>query len=351
MRTFYTEEHSKRNARSELSGGALVSPHECPQRATIIRDRLLARGFGDIAQPEAYGLTPILRVHHENFVRFLETAWDEWRATGASAEAIPINWPARRMGGKAPDSILRETGLLRIGRRYVDLRGNMDRGPRRRRCQSERRRPCARRGRAAFALCRPPGHHAARDLFGGYCFLNNAAIAAQSFRDRGVQRCAVLDVDFHHGNGTQDIFYARDDVFFASIHGDPRAAFPFYLGHADETGAGKGEGFNANFPLARGTDWPKWQEALIAALDRIGAFGAEALVVSLGLDAFEGDPISFFKLRSEDFLRLGERIGRLAGRPSSCWKAATPSPRSASTRSIRWRALKTLDALGSPSSL
>ena len=106
VRTFYTEEHSKRNARSELSGGALVSPHECPQRATIIRDRLLARGFGDIAQPEAYGLTPILRVHDENFVRFLETAWDEWRATGASAEAIPINWPARPWAATPPELIL-----------------------------------------------------------------------------------------------------------------------------------------------------------------------------------------------------------------------------------------------------
>jgi acetoin utilization deacetylase AcuC-like enzyme len=134
-------------------------------------------------------------------------------------------------------------------------------------------------------------------------------------RDHGVSRCAVLDVDFHHGNGAQDIFYERGDVMFASIHGDPREAFPHFLGYADETGAGKGEGANANFPLARGADWTIWEAALIRALQKIKTFGAEALVVSLGVDTFEGDPISFFKLRSSDFARVGERIGQ-AGLPT-----------------------------------
>ena len=158
---------------------------------------------------------------------------------------------------------------------------------------------------------RPPGHHAGADYFGGYCFLNYAALAAQHLRDAGLSRVAVLDVDYHHGNGTQSIFYERSDVFFASIHGDPRTEYPFYLGHADEIGAGAGAGFNLNLPLPRGSGFEAWSAALEVALAAISRFGAEALVVSLGLDTFVGDPISGFCLQSTDYLRLGERLARV----------------------------------------
>jgi acetoin utilization deacetylase AcuC-like enzyme len=164
---------------------------------------------------------------------------------------------------------------------------------------------------AAFALSRPPGHHAGADYFGGYCFLNYAALAAQHLRDAGLSRVAVLDVDYHHGNGTQSIFYERPDVLFASIHGDPLTEYPFYLGHADETGAGAGLGFNLNLPLPRGSGFDVWSAALEQALSAIDRFGAEALVVSLGLDTFVGDPISGFCLQSTDYLRLGERLARV----------------------------------------
>ena len=162
---------------------------------------------------------------------------------------------------------------------------------------------------AAFALCRPPGHHAAHDLYGGYCFLNNAAIAAQYLRDSGAARIAILDVDFHHGNGTQDIFYDRPDVLYVSLHGDPAEAFPYFSGFADETGAGAGAGYTLNFPLPPGTEWPAWGGALRAALLRIADFRADALVVSLGVDTFAKDPISFFRLQSEDFSSYGQMIG------------------------------------------
>jgi acetoin utilization deacetylase AcuC-like enzyme len=166
--------------------------------------------------------------------------------------------------------------------------------------------------RAAFALCRPPGHHAARDMYGGYCFLNNAAVAAQFLRDGGAERVAILDVDFHHGNGTQDIFYDRADVLYVSLHGDPADAFPYFSGYADETGSGAGAGFNLNLPMPPGTEFALWQEALRTALLRIVDFRADALVVSLGVDTFAGDPISFFRLRSEDFLSYGRMIGECA---------------------------------------
>jgi acetoin utilization deacetylase AcuC-like enzyme len=162
--------------------------------------------------------------------------------------------------------------------------------------------------RAAFALSRPPGHHAGADFFGGYCFLNNAALAAQHLRGAGMERVAVLDVDYHHGNGTQAIFYDRPDVFFASIHGDPRTEYPFFLGYADETGTKAGDGANLNLPLPRGTDYSHWSDALEVALAAIARFGAEALVVSLGVDTFAGDPISGFTLQSDDYLRMGERL-------------------------------------------
>ena len=162
--------------------------------------------------------------------------------------------------------------------------------------------------RSAFALSRPPGHHAGADFFGGYCFLNNAALAAQALRDSGHERVAVLDVDYHHGNGTQALFYERADVLTVSIHGDPRTEYPFFLGHADERGAGAGLGFNHNLPLPRGTGFTRWREALHTGLEHIRHFGAQALVVSLGVDTFEGDPISGFKLRSADYLQVGRDI-------------------------------------------
>jgi len=165
-------------------------------------------------------------------------------------------------------------------------------------------------------LSRPPGHHAGSDFFGGYCFLNNAALAAQHLRDAGFYRVAILDIDYHHGNGTQSIFYERHDVLFTSIHGDPQTEYPFFLGYADETGAGNGAGFNHNLPLPRGTGFAAWRDALRHALQGISRFQAQALVVSLGLDTFEGDPISGFTLRSEDYLTVGEDLAA-AGLPTA----------------------------------
>ncbi len=165
--------------------------------------------------------------------------------------------------------------------------------------------------RATFALTRPPGHHAGADFFGGYCFLNNAALAAQHLLDDGARKVAIVDIDYHHGNGTQSIFYARDDVLFISIHADPRSEYPFYLGHADETGDGAGSGYNMNLPLPHGATPAQWFAALETACIKLAGFGADALVVSLGVDTFAGDPLSHFALQSSDFLRIGERIAHL----------------------------------------
>jgi acetoin utilization deacetylase AcuC-like enzyme len=164
---------------------------------------------------------------------------------------------------------------------------------------------------AVYALCRPPGHHAGRGSYGGYCFLNNAALAAQALRDAGERRVAVLDVDYHHGNGTQDIFWERDDVLFVSLHGTPDTEYPWFLGYADERGAGRGEGYTLNLPLPRGSGWDAYGAALAAALDAIRAFRPGALVVSLGVDTFEADPISAFRLAREHYPLMGSMIAGL----------------------------------------
>ena len=163
----------------------------------------------------------------------------------------------------------------------------------------------------AFALCRPPGHHAGADYLGGYCYLNNAAIVAQRAHDAGAGPVAILDVDYHHGNGTQDIFEARGDIFFASLHADPATDYPYYWGHADETGTGEGKGTTLNIPMPRGTRIDAYLAALDTAAARITAWGAHFLVVSFGADTFSGDPISHFAIETEDFAAIGARIAAM----------------------------------------
>ena len=149
-------------------------------------------------------------------------------------------------------------------------------------------------------------------MYGGYCYINNAALAAQELRDRGAARVAVLDVDYHHGNGTQDIFWDRDDVLFVSIHGTPETEYPYFLGYADERGVGAGLGHTLNLPLPRGTAWSQYGDALDIALAAIKRYAPDALVVSLGVDTYAGDPISAFALTQADFATLGKRLAELA---------------------------------------
>ena len=311
MLTFHSEKHRLRNAKSELSGGQFIRPHERPERVDIILARLREIQLGPVRDPEEFGMAPLLRIHDAEFLQFLQTAWDEWKAAGFSGEAVATNWPARRMRQKAPREIEGKIGHFALAAETAISPGTWEAARAAADCALSAARAVRGGERAAFALCRPPGHHAAADLFGGYCFLNNAAAAAQWLLDSGLKKIAVLDIDFHHGNGTQDIFYRRGDVFFASLHGDPALAFPHFLGYADETGDGDGEGFNLNLPMPPGTPFSEWRKALDRAAGRIGDFAPDALVVSLGVDAFCRDPISFFKLESADFSAAGAMVAEM----------------------------------------
>jgi len=314
MITFYNPHHALHQGQFEMYRGALVPCHEVPARADHVLVELKRRQLGEVRAPHPFGAEALASVHAPRYLAFLETAWTQWVAldpANAARDALPGVWPTRSFRTDLePDNFAARMGLYSFDAGTPLTSGTWVASRTGAECALSAAQHLVDGGRAAFALSRPPGHHAGADFFGGYCFLNNAALAAQHLRNHGVERVAVLDVDYHHGNGTQAIFYDSPDVFFASLHGDPRTEYPFFLGYADETGQGAGAGANLNLPLPRGTSYLQWSAALEVALASIGRFGAQALVVSLGVDTFALDPISGFALQSDDYLRMGERIAK-----------------------------------------
>ena len=315
MHIFYNPDHAAHQGKLEMFRGRMVPCHEVPQRQDQIAAVLQAQALGPLQTPAKFDDALLERVHSPRYLRFLQSAWQQWIALDpahAGLDAIPSVWPTRGFRSDIePDNFAARMGLYSFDAGTPLTAGTWQAARSGADCALSAAAHIAQGGRTAFALTRPPGHHAGADFFGGYCFVNNAALAAQYLRDSGLERVAVLDVDYHHGNGTQAIFYQRADVFFASIHGDPRTEYPFYLGHADERGQGRGLGFNLNLPLPRGSDYARWSQALELALQAISDYGAQALVVSLGVDTFVGDPISGFALQSDDYLRMGERIAQV----------------------------------------
>ena len=312
MKTIFNAAHGAHRAEYEFFRGEKVPAFEKPERADWVLAALEHAGIGEVLPPQTHDDSVILKVHAEPYVRFLQGAHAEFVQLGGQGAAFPAVWPIRGMRSDVEP----KNFAARMGTYSFDSGSPLTAGT----WQATRTgADAALTGvdlinageRSAFVLTRPPGHHAGRDFFGGYCFLNHAAIAAQALRHAGCARVAILDVDYHHGNGTQDIFYERADVLFVSIHGDPLTEYPFFLGHADETGRAAGEGFNLNLPLPAGTTAESWFAALDQALVRIAAYRPDALVVSLGVDTFEGDPISHFKLKTSDYPRMGQRIRTL----------------------------------------
>ncbi len=311
MKTVRSELHRLHFPKGELYGGELVRPFECPERWDYIVEQLQNRGYNNFVEPEAFDVELAQRIHTPDFLEFLATAWAEWQQEGMKGDAIPTCFPARRMhNDRVPNHIDGKLGYYAMAIETAITSGTWTATQSAAACATTAQKLVS-DDRAAFALCRPPGHHAGINMFGGYCFLNNAAIAAQAFLDEGAKRVALFDVDFHHGNGSQDIFYLRDDVMYLSLHGQPEDAFPHFLGYEDERGTGAGEGYNLNYPMPPGTGFDVWFDAMNKACRKITKYSPDALVVSLGVDTFKHDPISFFKLESDDFTRYGETLGRL----------------------------------------
>lgn len=311
MIIIHSEDHKLRNSKTELSGGQLVEPYERPGRVTSILKEIESRKLGDVRAPDEFGIEPVMQIHDEDFVTFIANAWTQWTDEGYEGEAIATCWPARRMSQRKPTQIDGLLGYYSLAAETTISPGTYEAALASVNVAMTGARLIHDGEPVVFSLCRPPGHHAAIDMFGGYCFFNNAALAAQYFLNNGAQRVAILDIDYHHGNGTQDIFYARDDVLFISIHANPQQEFPHFLGYCDETGAGAGEGFNFNYPLDRGTGFDAWFETLKDAAKNIRQYSPDAVIVSLGVDTFKKDPISHFTLESEDFTRYGNYLAGL----------------------------------------
>lgn len=309
MLVLYTEQQALHAPREVMRLGQFGPARDLPKRMTIIRDAVAAAGHA-LGEPAEHGMSPIAAVHTPEYLDFLTVAYDEWhRLPNVAEDVLPHTFPVRDMK-TYPRSI-----VGRAGYHMQDLVAPIGRGTfTAARASANLAADAARRvldgAPAAYALCRPPGHHAYRDMGGGACFLNNAAIAAQYLR-RGMDRVAVIDVDVHHGNGTQSIFFDRPDVLFVSLHRDPVDYWPYLIGYAHERGLGAGAGFNLNLPLVASTDDAAYLEALDVACSRILAFAPDALVVSLGVDAHIDDPSSGLRLSDRGFRRIGARLAML----------------------------------------
>ena len=311
MKTVYTKKHILRNSKTELFGGELVKPFERPERMEYILNEIKTRKLGPILDPVNFDMDIIYKIHDKKYVDFLNNAWNEWVALGFKGEAIPTVYPSRSMNSDVvPTFIEGKLGYYCLANETSISEGTVEAA-----YESVKVALTAAdmldEEKSVFALCRPPGHHASKDQYGGYCFFNNVAIAVEKLKEKGAKRIFILDIDFHHGNGTQAIFYDRSDVFFVSLHGDPKDAFPHFLGHADEKGSGEGLGYNCNYPMPPGTPYDVWTKSLDDSISKIQNFSPDALIVSLGVDTYEKDPISFFKLKSDDFFDVGRKIASI----------------------------------------
>ena len=302
----------------EVDFGKPIPGYEVPARAIEIENALVGAGGYRFEEPTHHGELPILAVHDQALLEVLATAWEDAVAAGVTDGTQPLipgtllttafaaghdtglPAPGYRLFGYTFDTATPiVAGTYRAARVSVDVALTaLDRS----------------RGGAhiAYGLCRPPGHHAGRALYGGYCFFNNAAIVAQALSDGGASRVAILDIDYHHGNGTQQLFWERHDVLYVSLHGHPSRAYPYYSGYDNEVGFGAGEGMNLNIPLPPRTDGDGYLAALEIGLRAIQEQDPDSpLVVSLGFDTFERDPIADFALKTDDYHRIGAAIGAL----------------------------------------
>ncbi len=311
MHIFYARSQAKHAPAHEFFDGRMIPYQESPQRIDMILAALARAGFNELYAPRDHGMAPIEAIHSSAYLTWLQEIYADWIAFGGPASGAVCDTFA--MPG-LPHHPVRPRAAM--GRFALDATSVIQAHTWQAAYDAAQSAICAADhvffgAHAAYALCRPPGHHAHAGMCGGYCFLNNAAIAAQRLRANGHPRVTVLDVDFHHGNGTQDIFYQRPDVQFVSLHADPERQYPYYSGARSECGVGAGLGSTCNFPLPAGCDDALFLATLDRAAGDIRAFAPTALVVSLGLDTFAGDPLGDFALTRLGFCAIGQQIAKL----------------------------------------
>ncbi|MDP3419235.1 histone deacetylase family protein [Falsiroseomonas sp.] len=318
MKAFADAAHAAHAPNFFLMRGRIRPNFEVPARAASLAEGLARLGITPLAPPPAPEVA-LLRAHEPRYLDFLRDAAAAWaELPEAAAEVVGNVHPTPEMisqGARPPTGLVGRVGWYTADTACPIGPGTWDAAIGAAACAVAAAEEAA-AGRTAYALCRPPGHHAYAARAGGHCYLNNAAIAAETLVAGGARRVAVLDIDSHHGNGTQGIFWKRGDVLTVSVHGDPNAYYPWYVGHAGERGAGPGTGCNLNLPLAQGTGDTEWLAAIETGLAVIRNFGADALVVSLGFDASEHEPLGFLRVTEDGFARAGALIAA-AGLPAA----------------------------------
>lgn len=292
-----------------MANGKVLPNPEQPKRIEVLHAGAEAAGC-EFQAPVDAGLGPIGAVHSPEYLTFLKNIYTRWqRIEGAGEEVIPNIHPARRTDGY-PKSASGQSGFHQADTACPIAKGTWEAAYWSAQSAITGADLITGGEQNAYVLSRPPGHHAFGDLAGGFCFLNNSAIAAERLRSSGL-RPAILDVDVHHGNGTQGIFYDRDDVLTVSVHADPERFYPFFWGFGQERGEGRGLGYNLNLPLARGTGDEMFLKTLDTALERVSNFGADVLIVALGLDASIDDPFQGLAITQEGFARIGAAMAGL----------------------------------------
>ena len=311
MKIFYSEIHRNHEPPFEVFDGGLRTPYlENPDRMDRILNALKHTDWAEILEPTDYGYDPIYAVHDKDYIDFLASCWSEWLNSNPkdSSVLLPATFALRRHPQR-PTSLLGRAGYYMMDLSACIVAGTYKAALASANCSLGAAEEVSNGARSAFALCRPPGHHAGKDYAGGYCFINNAAVAANWLSSKG--KVALLDIDYHCGNGTQDIFYDRDDVLTISIHADPNFEYPHYAGFANEKGAGTGLGFHKNFPLEKGTDEAEYFSTLEEALSLIRKFEPKYLVLSAGMDIYAHDPLGTIKVTTDGIGEIGKRISAL----------------------------------------
>ena len=317
MKVVYTPAHLLHDPQTGIEQSRLMSPWEHVGRGEAIHSVLRSDDRFEIVAPTHWGSQHIDAVHDPGLRRFLSTAWDEYQLLcGPTPDVVPDVFyrPAQRNGmspGREPQSVAGRLGWWCFETTTPITEGTHEAALAAVDTALSATQLVLGGEPSAYGLCRPPGHHANSTMYGGYCFFNNAAIAAHHVAISTGTKVTVLDVDYHHGNGTQEIFYARDDVQYVSLHGDPNRAYPYTIGYADETGAGRGAGSNLNLPLAARTEDDAYLAALAHACDAISSFGPSMVIVSLGLDTFITDPISDLAVTADGFERCGALVAEM----------------------------------------
>jgi acetoin utilization deacetylase AcuC-like enzyme len=312
MKVYYSEAHRRHDPPFEVFDGGLRTPYlENPDRMDRILTALRETDWAEVHEPADFGLDPIYAVHDPDYVGFLASAWTEWLDSNPkdSSVLLPATFALRRDSPK-PTSLLGRAGYYMMDLSACIVADTFGAALASANCALSAVQTVSDGNYSVFALCRPPGHHAGRDYAGGYCFVNNASVAAHLLSTKGT--VAVLDVDYHCGNGTQDIFYDRDDVLTISIHADPAFEYPHFVGYSNERGRGRGFGYHHNFPLPAGTDDGAYLATLENALQTIRNFKPDFLVVSAGMDIYGGDPLGSFKLTTDGIQQVSKQIASLA---------------------------------------